>query len=179
MKLTGYQLREAIRAQRLRRETASKLFSDSLWLFDGQPSRTKEYFDEFEAADHAVATLEAVQQTYTDRVPVTVHGKSISLTMAVKLIGGAGRAEKMWRDSATDKNADPYSRGPTRTRDKDTVYANRSVTTEFAVKLAHHYGKQASGLRAAIASGNMMEVESNKLTELSDADLNKLGLGAA
>lgn len=177
MKVTGYALREAMRVKRLDRDAAAKLFAESLFIFEGQTSETELLFTRFREADMAVARLETIQETYSLGIVVEAQGKSMSLTEAVKLVGGAGRAEKMWRDAsgASKSRRGYYDQGAARERGKDTEYAKRSVPVEVALKKAHDAGRRGSALRAAISKGNGVEKEPKEVGT-TDEELNTLGL---
>jgi len=160
MKTTGYALREAIKRQELRRETAAQQFNGSLHAFEdekGKDSPTK-VMAAFLAAESAVAQLQTSQMRYNLAVMVDIGGKPMSLAEAIKTIGGLGRGEKMWRSAAAPKK-DRYGSDPSLERDPTRVFAQRQITVNEAVKLASESAKKVGALRAAIAVGNAREVE--------------------
>lgn len=134
MQITGFQIREALKRWNLRLETADKQFKNSLWAFEGeQMIAPLEVGKNFKEADEAVARLENLQQRYNQKVEVDVLSKKMTLGLAVKMIGGAGRREKMWRLAATDTGRDRYSYRDM-TRKADDIQATRQVTVEEAMK---------------------------------------------
>lgn len=168
MKVSGYQIRESLARWVMERDTLSGQFSDSLFFFpedkeSGTKQKPKTVMSSFQDADLAVATLENVQQLYNQRIKCKVQGQDLSLAMCIKLVGGAGRRAKMWRDAASQKQ-DRYGRYDDRQqRSKDTIYAERAMTpTEIKAEfdVATRY---ASALRNAIARGNSQDVDLSEL----------------
>ena len=97
------------------------------------------------------------QAEYNLRVKVTVLDKRMTLSEAVKFVGGAGRAEKMWRSvAAPTKDRYGYDRD---TRDASAVVAQKTITTAEAADLAKRAARVASALREAIQVGNSTEIE--------------------
>ena len=160
MQITGFQIREALKRWNLRLETADKQFKNSLWAFEGeQMIAPLEVGKNFKEADEAVARLENLQQRYNQKVEVDVLGKKMTLALAVKMIGGAGRREKMWRLAATDTGHERYSSYRDMTRKADDIQAKRQITVEEAMKQADEAARFAGALRAAVATGNAKQVE--------------------
>lgn len=155
MKVTGYQLREAIRRWNTRRDLAAKKFTDHTFAFEGETKDVKTVADEFAKADAITATLEDAQQRYNQLVVFNVSWQdNVSLSLAVKMIGGAGRYEKMWRGVVTDTGNDRYMMRGRAERSKDNEYAHKTVTDEEALRIADQAARRASELRAAIAVAN-------------------------
>ena len=159
MKTTGYKLREEIRKFELQRDTAINMFKDSLHVFEGESKADPlSLMQKFRDAEFAVVTFQEAQQRYNLKVNIDVQGKKISLAIAVKMLGGAGRAAKLWRDVVAEKE-DRHSYRNTLERSKDTEVAKRVVKYDFALKEANKADAYAGALRAAIATGNATEVE--------------------
>ncbi len=158
MKTTGYKLREAIRTWELRRKIANDTFDRSLARFPGEDKASPENVHaSFVKADRAIAKLQTFQSIYNLKVAVSVLGESMTLCEAVKAIGGAGRAEKLWRTAAVEK-ADRYSyRGEV--RNKDEIHAERTISYESAGALAAKAARFAGALRAGIAAANATEID--------------------
>jgi hypothetical protein len=164
MKITGYQLREALKQQELRRDTAARAFNGSLKKF---PDETKEepgeVVTEFLDAENKIAQLQVAQMAYNLAVEVVVQNSTMSLAAAIKRIGGPARAEKMWRTAAGPK-PERYSYRDDDTRNADVIVAKPTVTSAEALKLAQSSAKLAGAYRAAIATGNAKEVEIQDLS---------------
>lgn len=156
MKVTGYQLREAIKAQSARRDFAASQFSDTLRVFPGEvKSSPVDVMETLVKAERAVATLQVAQMEYNLAVPVPGFS---TLAQAIKLIGGLARAEKMWRSCAAPKE-DRYSMSRSGERAADVIVATNTVTREAAHEQAVRLAKIASTLRQSIAVANATEVE--------------------
>ena len=158
MKVTGYMLREALKRWQLKRDSAVALFESSLKKFDDE---TKDppalVMRAFMDAERAIAQIQAAQATYNGLIKVTVQDTVMSLNAAVKMLGGASRREKLWRDVATpSRSAYGYNDG---VRSKDQEVAKPTITQKDAAALAVEAGKYTSALRAAIAVANGNEVD--------------------
>jgi hypothetical protein len=160
MQVTGYSLREAIRRQQLRRDTIAAQFNDTLHVFEGEEKQSP---DEIAAAlmkaEKAVAALQAAQDEYNLRVKV--EGKNVekmTLCTAVKLVGGTGRLEKLWRTAAAPKQ-DRYDLGRDLVRNKDEVRARSAMSTRDLTDRATKAAGYAGALRAAIAEANGTKID--------------------
>lgn len=164
MQINGYQIREAIKRWMLQRDTFQAQFKDSLHTFGENEKKISpiKVMHQFEMSDFNVALLESIQQRFNQIVKVTVQKDVITLAMAVKLVGGAGRREKMWREAAIPKK-DRYSYRDDLTRSKDTEYAQPTLTQEQAIEHSQDASRFASALRNAIAKGNSVEVNIESL----------------
>lgn len=160
-KVTGYQLREALKRWVMRRDTASKQFNETLFQFeeDKNPSdfTPEAVAGEFRKADEAVATIEAAQQAYNLKVSFKVQGQDMTLSYAVKRVGGAGRLDKMWRSAATDTGEDRYSIR-NKTRQEGERRAQKMIAPTKAMSIADEAARFAGALRAEIAKANATEV---------------------
>ena len=165
MKISGNKLREAIRRWTVRRDTVHELFGDSLWFFDSEKEdreNPETLMQKFQQADCAIAQLQVAQSDYNLKNQVDVsphrdHGK-MTLSEAIKRVGGVGRAEKMWRTAASSKSADRGYRDPT-VRSKDEEHAKKAVQPSVAANFAAEAARLASQYRAAISSANNVEID--------------------
>ena len=164
MKVTGYMLREALKAQELRRDTAANAFPGSLKKFENETKEAPTVIvQDFLDAEDAIAKLQIVQARYNLHVQVTVGGTRMPLAEAVKRLGGVSRAEKMWR-TATGSAPDRYaSFHNVDERNKDVMVARSTITPADAVKFAQTASKNTGFFRAAIAVGNAVEFEAEGL----------------
>ena len=154
--VTGHQIKQSIKRWELRKQIADKQFKESIYTFkDEKKGLTPQAIGKnYKEADAAIAYLEELRQQYNRYVRLKVGGQEMTLSLAVKLYGGAGRMEKMWRLACVDEQQDRYNRYDGRTRQKDAEYATRRVTVEEAMKQADIAAIYAGDLRAAIAEGN-------------------------
>lgn len=162
MKITGYQLREALKQQTLKRDAISPTFNGTLKRYPGEEKETPgEVMQEFLVTELAVTKLQVAQMRYNLAVNVSVLGEPMTLAEAIKRVGGPARAEKMWR-SATSKKESSYFNEDERDPNKE-----RSVSVlspKETISLAQGAAKQAGAFRAAIALGNAEVVEIEDLS---------------
>jgi hypothetical protein len=159
MKTNGYRLQHALRELEHAREVAASQFNENVTQFAsaGEKVALPEVFARFTRLEKQIASVQTAQTTYNLGVEVNVLGEKMPLLQAVKLVGGAGRAEKMWRDTVKGKK-DRYAYNADQ-RSKDTEYAERAIPVEEAMKHAQHAARIASALREAIQVGNATEIE--------------------
>jgi hypothetical protein len=164
MKITGNQIREALRRAVFRRQILDQQFSTTLYAFKGEDKSTPDEIAKgFQQADEQVAMLQAIQQYFNQRTNVEVQGNKIPLALAIKLIGGAGRVEKMWREAAGGGKKERFNYSDdTKVRTKDQIRAEAQVTPIEALKRADKAARWASALREAIANGNAQSLELSK-----------------
>jgi hypothetical protein len=160
MKITGYGLREAIKQQELRRDAAANAFTGCLKKFPNEKKESpNSIMESFSIAERNLATLQVAQMRYNLSVQIDGSEK-MTLAEAIKVVGGYGRIEKMWKSTIAEK-ADRYAYGTPDERniDEKIVRAERTISSQEAVKLTTTSGKRASSLRAAIAIANGKEIE--------------------
>jgi hypothetical protein len=154
VKITGYALREAIKRWQLRRDTASNLFDASIRKFEDETKESPvEVMKQLSQAEQAIAALQEVQSRYNLEVPVM----GMSLCKAIKLVGGAGRMEKMWRNVAAPIK-DRYGRDSD-VRDKTQEVAKPTVSSREAAVLASDAARWAGSLRSGISVANAIEID--------------------
>jgi hypothetical protein len=160
MKVNGAMFRDALRRWGLRLESAVKQFDGTLHAFAGETKDPQAVIAEMQRAEDAIARLQVGQARYNLAVTVKVGrgeaGKVMTLTEAVKRVGGAGRVEKLWR-TASMETQDPYGRSLSRST--ETVQAVRTIPVKEAVELAVKATGYAESLRAAINRGNDTELD--------------------
>lgn len=157
MKVTGWQLREALKMWELRKGTAEKLFPDSLQKFaDEDKDPPQDIVDAYAKAELAIARLQVAQMRYNLGVQVMIDGTQMSLADAIKRVGAAGRIEKMW-GSVTPKT-DRYDVYGASSRDPSQERAVQTLSVKDGAKLAEQASKRASAMRAAINTGNGQEI---------------------
>lgn len=158
MKITGYALREALKQHELRRDAASRSFNGTLKSFTDESKETPQAVMEvLRHAERCIARLQVAQMRYN--LAVTVPGGTMLLAEAIKLIGGIGRAEKMWRTVAGPKEDRYSSYHEEDVRDPTKIRASSTITVKEAVALAAATAKESSQLRESIAIANATSVE--------------------
>ena len=169
MKVTGFQLMYRLRELQDTRDIAGTQFNDCLYQFQadaGQKPSPVELTRVYRECERKIATLQVAQAQYNLAVSVEVLGDPMTLHEAVKLVGGAGRIAKMWKDAAK-KGAQPLYGYGEPSRDKDHEYARRTVSVQECLEHSTEASRWASALRQAVQLGNAAEIEIAGL----DADL--------
>lgn len=161
MKITGYQIRAALRGFELDRKVAARQFKDSLHFFEGeQKGNPDELMGRFCDSETRVARLQVLQARYNLAVNVKVMDETMTLHEAVKAVSGANRTEKMWRDCAHKKQARRgYGTDANLQRKDDDVFAQRAVTIDEAAVRAKVAGRYAAALKEAIQVGNATSID--------------------
>jgi len=160
MKVTGYKIMQALKELAFTKETAEGAFTDSLWKFAGEEKPSPwEAMDAYKAAETAFAKMQAAQALYNQSVIVKVNDLGMTLSMAIKLVGGAGRIEKHWRTAAKKEERSSFFEDRSRKRDEGTEYAKKTILPQEAQTAAKAAAKYAAALREAIQTGNAIEIE--------------------
>jgi hypothetical protein len=162
MKITGYKLQHKLKELEQLKELAAQQFNENIMQFESESDKLdlRDVFAEFTTIEKRISKLQSIQCLYNSQVNVSVLGESMSLLEAVKLIGGAGRSEKMWKDVVKGNKTRHHGYGE-QTRDKTSEYAKRSINTNEAIKFVQQATKVAGALREAIQTGNATELELN------------------
>lgn len=158
MQVTGYRFQHALRELGHARDIAAGQFDDSLKVFPGETkARPQDIMKTYLDAEGKIARLQTGQAIYNLKVRVKVLDQAMTLSEAVKLVGGAGRAEKMWRSVAAPvKDRYGYDRD---TRDATAIVSEKTISTNEAAVLAKAAARWASALREAIQTGNATEID--------------------
>lgn len=158
LKVTGYKIREALRRWNLKRDVAYRSFKDCLKRFpDEVKPNPEDVMQEFKKIDHTIALLQVAQDSYNLAIKIDYCGNTVSLSLGVKLIGGAGRVDGMWREVVAPKEDKYGTRDDVRSAGDVRVVSN--ILREVAVKLSEASSQYAAQLRNAVAAANAKEVE--------------------
>lgn len=157
MQVTGYMLREALRRAITRRDLYAKQFKEHLFAFPGESKSAEAMADRYMAADTAVGILQDAQQRYNQDVGVTIGGRTLTLSLAVKMISGASRLASMWKEAINDTGRGRYDTDGRTSKSIENVYADRTVSVEQAMKRAEEADHIVSDLRTAMAQANTSE----------------------
>ena len=159
MLTNGYKLQHAIRELESKRESIVSQFQDSMHKFEDQEKiHPNELSKEYLVLEEGIATLMTARAEYNLRVKVTANNVALPLAKAIRLVGGAGRLEKLWR-APTKTKVERWDRESRLERDKDHEFASKVMTFDECLMHARTEGKRAAGLREAIAVGNGTDLE--------------------
>lgn len=155
MLVTGYKIRAALRVLETRKDAAVREFTDSLRKFKDDTKRTPdEIMAEIADLEARIGSLQAAQTTYNQKVVVDVLGNSMTLTAAIKRVGGAGKLVSLWKSAeGFTGSMDNGMRRADIEVPKPTISAKE--VTDRIIK-ADRY---ADALRGAIAEGNGVLVD--------------------
>jgi len=178
VKINGFRIQSTLRDFELKKQAAKAAFEDSLHFFENEskthPAKVMEAYAD---AEHKIAALQELQARYNLTVSVLVRQDSptkaepnfvkMSLQEAVKLVGGASREEKLWREAAEfkDKKQRYYDKDRT-VREKDSIYARAAMTPSELTTQIRNAARFTSALREAIQVGNATTVELDVLSGL-------------
>ena len=152
--VTGYQLREAIKIQETLKIATVCKFEWSLKKFEDEEKESPIAIDKvIRESDYNIAHLRTAQSAYNLLVEVEVRDRKMPLAQAIKLVGGAGALEKMWRLAAAPK-VDRYAARDDLVRRADEIHQKPTISSQEATGHAISAAKWAGALRAAIAEGN-------------------------
>ncbi|MEY2785859.1 MAG: hypothetical protein RL277_2071 [Planctomycetota bacterium] len=158
MKITGIQIREAVKHWTAQKLLLSKVFVDSGFSFPNENKQTpEEVAAQFEQASRCVAELESLQQAYNGAHSFVLEGRMLTLSEGVKLMAAYAQLVNMWTSYAQRGLLDierPYNTSDGLRRAATDVVAVRRRTTEEANQMAAVYSKKASRLRNAVAVAN-------------------------
>lgn len=167
MKVNGNTLREAIHRWEMRREALIRQFNPSFFAKPSAIAAKNATQPETVAKDYirceeAIAKLQAIQAKYNVDTTVSfeVEGKQhrMSLSEAVKRIGGAGRLENLWRQASLQAE-DQYETQRMMYSDKNMEWPVRTMAIKDIVDRATSASLFTGALRGAIAVGNTREMD--------------------
>lgn len=162
MKTTGYKLKQSIQILEMQKASLDTEFEDALTAFKNESKRLpSDISTEIQKTEEQIALLQTAQARFNIAVTVVVDGQTMSLCQAIKMVGGAGRAEKRWK--TLTKNQTQQYRSVV--RDTNQEYASLTYTTKDALLCARRAAISASHLRAAVAEANSTEMEITGLDE--------------
>jgi len=162
MLITGHKLRETIKLKQLELSTIQTQFEDSLFAFKGEDKEhPTEVVDAIKKLEHEIALLQTAQNHYNGAIMVLLeNGEApVQLAFAIKIVGGAGRIAKMWRNAAQGKQRDRWDRMTAEVRRTDEVKAAPVMDKKEALAKAKEAEKFAGSVRTAISTGNTEEID--------------------
>lgn len=159
MKVNGLQLMQAIERLRKRIPALRNQASDSLFSFEGQEKvPVTEAVQKFEEAECLLAELQEAQSFYNRAVTFSFQGREVTLKHAITLLGPLGRTAKLWRSMAEETGRDRWS-GREVSRNKDTEYATRNMTTDECIARADDADRRRSELNMQVSAANTTQID--------------------
>ena len=167
MKVTGYALKEGIKAKAAEVALYVSQFDESLNAFEDEVKLSPEDIGEKIAkAEEHLCLLQAAQKEFNLRIKVNPKNlREVSLEVAVKRVGGLGRLAKMFQTVAKGIIRDKWDKNRPITRSKDEEVARPTITKEEALKCFKNYNNLASAYRTEISRANHMSADIEYITE--------------
>lgn len=163
MKVTGYQLKEAIKRWEARKKPLLREFRNSFFRKPSQSGRLPlEIEKDIALVETSIASLQESQAKYNLAITVSYflfgEEKRMSLMNAVKTIGGIGRMEGLWK-AESSKEEDPYDNQRLHYGATNTQYEwpKRTMLIKDIVETAAQKNAELTALRAGIAEANSKE----------------------
>lgn len=160
-RVNGYKLQHAIKELKEKRGVLFAVFDDCTRKFKDETKRDPGVVaSEIEECEAAIVALQAAQALYNSSVAVELFGQKVPLLIAIKMVGGLGRVEGIWRDvvkKLSGGNRTSYQ--PLQTRDVDNEIEQFTVSLEVAQKKLQEASRRNQECREIVASGNAQWVE--------------------
>jgi hypothetical protein len=163
MRINGYKLQHILADLKQEREMLTALFDKETRAYPsekaGDPMAVSENLEKCEAE---IVHIQEVQSGYNREVRIELGGKPFSLSAAVKLAGGLGRIEGMWRKlvgEISSSHRNRYSEGlESRVKDREEVQVF-TVSLDVAKKKLREATKMTRECKEAVAGGNGQMIE--------------------
>jgi len=156
MEVTSYQLREAIKRWRKRRDALTAEFNDSIYAFSCDNKRSlSDISIDIERAEESIVKLESVRSHYNS----VVETPNMVLIRAIKTVGYYARLEALWRSAASQESGHGMFGSREMQRSTESEYAKPTVARAEAIIIAERFDLMASKLRSEIATANATELE--------------------
>lgn len=158
MKINGYKLQHALADLKQERETLAALFDKETRAFPGdEKGDLMAVSESLERCEAQIVHVQDVQTNYNRQVMIDLAGKSIPLSAAIKLAGGFGRIEGMWRKlvgEISSAHRNPYNDGlATRVKDREETQVF-TVSLDVARQKLREATKMTRECKEAVAGGN-------------------------
>lgn len=172
MKVNGYKLKEAIKRWENRKAPLLREFQSSFFRKPSQKGRSPEDISkDILNVEEAIASLQEAQAKYNLNTTVSYflfgEEKRLSLLSAVKLIGGIGRVEGLWK-AESSKDEDPYDNQKLHYGQTNTQYEwpQRTMPLKDVIEKANQQNVYVTALRSGIAEANSKELDIDIKPEL-------------
>ena len=158
MRVTGYQLKEAIQTWEFKRDTAKTLFQNSLYAFRDEELYPRDEMALLVEAEDAIVKLQAAQAYLNLQVTCEVQGGTMTLAEVIKAKGAASRILAAWKQALPSDHGRGGWLGPL-VREKDKEEARPVLGPDDVAKEVQAARKWVNALSVAIGRGNDIETE--------------------
>jgi len=175
MKVTGYDLRNALTRLNNRKTLLQSQWDSQTFVFEGEEGDPMAVFNQILAIENRIVRVQLAQDAYNLLAVAVIESQDgteeMPLAQAIKFVGPIRRASKLWRQYAQDGELDLYyghRRNRARTRNAETEEARRVVSAETCMERHERYQDLELAYGNAIAKANAQIID---VTSLSASDL--------
>jgi hypothetical protein len=163
MKINGYKLQHMLADLKQERDTLTALFDKESRAFPGDVAGDLMAVSEnLERCEAEIVHVQEVQNAYNRQVVVELAGKPVALAAAIKLAGGLGRIEGIWRKlvgEISSSHRNPYGDAlEKRVKDREETQVF-TVSLDVARKKLREATKMTRECKEAVAGGNGQVIE--------------------
>lgn len=165
MKISGYKLIDRLEELKEQAKTVDAQFVSSLHKFDKEIdfapdviALPQEIMQKYADIQTKIGKLQEAQTIYNIKVKVKIQDEVLTLNRAIKEYGSIGHVKNQWKTaSVANANRSPYY-GFELSRNKEQIYAVRTISIEDSNVLYETANKQVGLLKQGIRSGNATEI---------------------
>ena len=156
MKVNGYKIQQRLKELNQLRDALATQFNNSVSQYADAANKVNptEVMDQYGVVEDKIARLQVAQNYFNQMAKVFVVDETMSLLEAVKVVGGVGRTESMWRKAAIDVLPYGYA-----VRTVEHILPERQVATDVCLEKAKLYSRLGAAYRQAIQTGNAQEID--------------------
>jgi len=165
MKVTGYQLRQAIDSKQIDLEAARERFNRNLFQFSGEGGEDPLAIGlEICDLELDIVQLQAAQAEYNVSADICLGADKMTIAEAVKRVGVYERMRGLWKSAmSTTQGSRSYFDYDRSVRSRENEYAEKAISDNDAKGMAKDFQRDLSEIRAAIAKANTVEREMDRL----------------
>jgi hypothetical protein len=174
MKVTGYDLRNALTRLNNRKGLLLNQWNNALFAFEGEETDPIAISNKIDTIEQRIVNVQLAQSEYNASVMAEVNNAGeiteVTLDKAIKQVGPIKRMSSMWKKYAQDGDLDFMGRHRARARVRATENeeAKRVVLAEVCMVRHEKYQDMELALSNAIAKANATTVD---VPGLSSSDL--------
>ena len=171
MEVSGYLLKTGIETATRRRTGLTSMFTDSVMVFPsemGSKEKPEEISRKLDAIEQDLVALQCAQDRYNATVMVDNMGQKMTLSQAIKTVGGISRMEKLWEAAGTPKEDRYGSYASAERSTEGKEYKTYVVIPQDSMKRSEEYSKRRSALSRAIAEANGTKISMEVPAHLFD-----------
>jgi hypothetical protein len=166
-KVTGYELREAIKTRQLKLSNLERDFSKSMFAFEDQKKeKPQELAKRIFLLERDIVRLQTAQAEYNLAATCVLPDGAISLAEAIKLQGVVGRLLNRWQAYQHQDLDGGGEMMRVKRADVQEEHAKPQMSNKDVLDQVLKIEAQATAIKAAIAKANSEELPVKALTDL-------------